>query len=142
MALSDDKIRTYSHLGDDHQEYDVASGETIYEGALVGLDSDSLAVALDGSTHSIFAGVRLGHTVDNSGGSDGDKLVEVLERGYLKVTVADGVTAGSEGTTLYAADDDTINTSSTDAVKCGIVAKVLDASANEVLMLFKPTGEI
>jgi len=142
MALSDKKIRQYSHLDKDYQEYGVASGETLYEGALVALDSNSLAVALDGATHSIFAGVRLGYTVDNSGGSDNDKLVEVLERGYLKVTVADGITAGSEGTTLYAADDDTINTSSTDAIKVGIVAKVLDASANEVLMLFKPTGEI
>lgn len=139
MALSDN-VQIPVLYGD--RGHVPAAAEHIYEGA---------ALEWDGSGHvqkctangNTFAGHAV-EEVDNSGGSAGDKEVEIRRgkggNGYLmEVTVDGGVSAGDEGTTVYASADDTYTkTSGTTNCKVGTIYHVTDASNNKAIVRFEP----
>ena len=93
----------------------VASGVTIYEGALVmALKSDGTAVVASPaiSTHS-FAGIAI------KGAAAGEK-VQVKESGKVEMAVT-GASAASVGAIVYASADDTLTLTASTNVPVGYV---------------------
>ena len=108
----------------------VAAATTIYAGALVALDASGNATP--GATATTLTGLgRAEEHVDNSGGSAGDKRVEIRKGIFLFANSAssDEITRAEIGDDCYIVDDQTVaktNGSSTRSV-AGKVFDVDDA---------------
>ena len=73
-----------------------ASNVKILKGALVGVNASGFLVPMAHGTASLkFVGVA-NETVDNSGGSAGDKSVNVTKSGSFVMKAASGFTTASE----------------------------------------------
>lgn len=111
-ALTDHRDGTYWRNIDESNilgPFDVAAGETIYDGALVAFDASGDIVPLSDTANLTFAGIaRKG--ADNSGGSAGDETVYVIPKGEVLVTLGAALAAsGLFGTVLYGDDDQTLD---------------------------------
>jgi len=92
--------------------YPVGANVIIYKGALVSVRNNGYAYpARSGVSTDQFVGVAY-ETVNNSGGSDGAKVVRVLKRGTF-VYNGTGFTQASVGAAFYALDDNTLTTTAT-----------------------------
>lgn len=80
----------------------------VYEGCLVAVDASGYAVNVTAATALIVLGIA-NNSVDNTGGSNGALNVDVLcVQGLFINSGSDAVTQASYGSTVYAADNDTI----------------------------------
>lgn len=84
----------------------VAGSTTIYKGALVVLDAGGDAVPATDASGLPFMGVAA-ETVDNSGGSDGDKTI-VVERGHVELLNHSALVAADRGKNVVVSDDNTV----------------------------------
>jgi hypothetical protein len=88
------------------------------------------AARTTGSITDLFVGVA-NETVDNSGGSAGGKSINVLKTGsyvFLKTSAVQT----DLGTVVYAADDQTVTPTSTNAVKVGFPTELIDGTSLRV----------
>lgn len=105
----------------------LAANEVLYEGAVVAVNAAGWAKACDGTaadkaigiyrgkSSSAKHGKRDGVTADNTGGSNGDIVVEV-ETGIWRMTNAadgDALVQADIGTAVYADDDDVVSSDNT-----------------------------
>jgi len=124
-ALSADTVRASRNLGDTNQ-YKVVASDIIYAGALVMLDSAGHANPAAASvTNRGCVGVAMDQA-DNSSGSAGDILVTVQE-GEFRFT-ADTLTQAAVGTVIFADDDDTVDTTSSNAPRAGFCSEFESAT--------------
>lgn len=117
-TLASDKPRSYQ-IGD-LEEYPVIAADIIYEGAAVGENGSGYARPLQAG--DVFLGFCLEH-VDNSGGSAGDKRVEVRTKGRIELPISGiGITA-NDRPAVYASDDDTFTLTATSNSLIGYVSR-------------------
>lgn len=131
MALSADTLRKYE-IGDVNA-LTVASGVTIYEGALVfALKSSGQAVVASPaiSTHS-FAGIAIK-------GAVAGENVRLKESGKVEMPVT-GASAASVGQIVYASADDTLTLTASTNVPVGIVHR--HVSSTTCIVAFKSSAE-
>lgn len=103
-TLAVDKPRTYELHGEFDTDIPAIASDIIYEGAAVGENGSGYFRPLVAADP--FAGFALTRC-DNSAGAAGAKNVHVRAKGSVVLSVT-GVTAVTdEGSTVYAADDDT-----------------------------------
>lgn len=111
--------------------YQVGANTVLYKGALVSVRSDGYAYpSRSGTSSDAFVGVVF-ETVDNRGGTAGAKSVRVCKRGTY-VYNGSGFTQASVGQAMYAADDNTLTTTSTNNQLVGYVVEVLSATRARV----------
>jgi len=120
MALTKDTPRDYGAELETRMEPRVAANTRIYNGAflgvVVGTGHVRGLVALD-----VFAGVAM-EPCDNVGGAAAAKRVKAATRGQLRKISVTGVTdATSIGAAVYASDDGTLTTTSTNMTRIGKV---------------------
>lgn len=110
MALSGDLARAFET--GPKNTLPTAASATIYRGSAVG-DSSGYARALTaGDPFRGFADAK----VDNSAGSAGDKNVDVIEEGYVQVTLS-SIAITDVGKPVYMSDDGTFTlTASTNSL--------------------------
>lgn len=104
-TLAADKFRTYEIHGNEFDnDVPIIANDIVYEGAAVGENGSGYFRPLVAADP--FAGFAL-KRCDNSGGAAGAVYVHVRQKGVAVLSVT-GVTAVTdEGSTVYAADDDT-----------------------------------
>jgi hypothetical protein len=126
-ALTSDRNTEYS-LGD-LLSVPVAAGTTIYAGSLVALDADGHAVPAADTAGLTLAGVAIAR-VDNSAGADGALNVIVRRRGRYRLASASALTQASLGSSVYAADDQTVALGAdvVNNVAAGVIDKVEGAA--------------
>lgn len=111
--------------------YRVGANVTIHKGALVSVRSDGFAYpSRSGVGSDQFIGVAF-ESVDNTGGAAGAKSVRVLKRGTY-VYNGSGFSQSSVGQAMYALDDNTLTTTSTNNQLVGYVVEVLSATRARV----------
>lgn len=126
-TLAIDKARDFV-LGD-HQDLPVIAGDIIYEGAAVGENAAGYFRPLvAGDPFAGFAQSR----ADNSAGAAGAVNVRVRSKGRAILSVV-GVTAVTdEGSTVYAADDDTFTLTVGSNTPIGKVVRYIGGTNVEV----------
>jgi len=89
----------------------VAAGVTIYNGAMVAVDSSGYARPARTSTTDTVIGVNVNGTVDNSAGANGAVNVRVLCAGHVAYFVnnAGSITGNQIGKDVFAVDDQTVD---------------------------------
>jgi len=123
-ALSDD----YEAKRQDWEIIDVLvkGRTTIYKGALVEDKGTGYASAgVDGSGYA-FLGVAM-EKADNSGGADGAMSVRLYKTGVFQYTKA-SADQTDLGVAMYIHDDQTVGTSSTNAIPAGYCVGIVDSS--------------
>jgi hypothetical protein len=107
--------------------YRVGANAVIHKGALVSVRSDGYAYpSRSGTSSDVFVGVAF-ESADNTGGAAGAKSVRVWKSGTY-VYNGSGFTQASVGQAMYAADDNTLTTTSTNNQLVGYVVEVLSAT--------------
>jgi hypothetical protein len=109
-------------------EYPVAANTKIFAGSLVCVNSTGYAVPAADTSGYRFAGVAM-EQVDNSGGSDGGKVVRLRRTGVFEFDAA-SITQDMVGADMYAADDHTFDDAAgpTNHIKVGQLAKYVSAT--------------
>lgn len=125
--LTDDISRTYE-LGYINN-FPMEAGEKIYEGAVVGLNSNGYARSLNAGDQFVGFADRF---VNNENGSDGELFVIVKERGKIVLDL-DGFSLTDVGKKLYATDDNTFTLEEKGNSYIGIISRVI---GSEVLVSF------
>lgn len=115
--LTKDTTRTYE-LGDIN-ELPVLGGETIYQGASVGLESNGYVRSLQATDK--FIGFAENH-IDASNAVDGEKSVRVKKRGSILLDLA-GVSLSDVGKNIYALDDNTFTLSDSNSCYIGQISR-------------------
>lgn len=123
MALAKDRVtpsKTTGLMG----RYKVNGGSKIFQGSLVALDTDGYARPGVDTASFVCAG-RAREQVDNSGGADGDKSVDV-EQGVFKWKNSGGnaVAQAHIGRVCYVEDDETVKSAVGNGVIAGIVVAI------------------
>ncbi len=117
-ALNTDTNRIYE-MPDDSNAVALAAGERIYQGALLGIKAGGYAGALHGGDKAMgFAK----DNIDNSDGSDGDKIAEIKAKGKVSLFIS-GLTIADVGNKVYASDDNTFTLTATGASFLGKVVR-------------------
>ena len=106
--------------------YKVKAGETIPEGALVGLDVDGLAVNAVAAKRIV--GVANG---DFSKDEKGDLVVHVDTHGIITLQTSATITQASVGSPVQVVDNQTVAVATT-GVKVGEIVKRIDANTARV----------
>lgn len=130
VTLAKNSVRAFEE--GDLNDLPVIANDIIYEGAAVGENgSGYFRPLVAGDSFAGFATRK----VDNTGGSAGDKRVNVKQKGKIKLAVA-GVTAVTdEGSTVYASDDATFTLSSTSNSAIGKIVRYV--SSTTVIVAFE-----
>ncbi len=115
----------------------VAATKVIYEGTLVYLDGGGDATDVKVDANSVFAGIAR-ETVDNSGGADGDKNVEVWTDGEFTLP-SSGLATADIGSDIHATDNYTTTKTATSNPKIGTLTSV--ESATSGVIAIKGLGE-
>lgn len=105
------------------------SNVSIPEGALVSINAAGYAVNATDAANDVFVGIA-DESVDNSGGSAGDKRIKVRRTGVYTV-LFDGTAAQSDVNTLvYVKDNETVDIAGdlTNDVLVGRIVEVLSTS--------------
>jgi len=108
----------------------------IFEGALVSVNSSGYAVNATDASGDIFVGVA-DETVDNSGGSAGDKEIKVRIGGIVNVDSEFSAAQTNVTDLVYAYDNHTVSSAATmtNDVLVGRVVEVLSASKLRVALV-------
>lgn len=108
----------------------------IFEGALVSVNSSGYAVNATDTSGDIFVGVA-DETVDNSGGSAGDKEIKVRIGGIVNVDSEFSAAQTNVTDLVYAYDNHTVSSAATmtNDVLVGRVVEVLSASKLRVALV-------
>jgi hypothetical protein len=136
-TLAVDKPRAYSLTGahPDYNEYPAIATDIIYLGAAVGESSSA------GTGRPLVAGDNfLGfcqEKCDNSTGAAADKLIKVLQSGYIWLTVTSVDNINDVGDTVYASDDDTFTLASTSNSAIGKLIRYDSTRTNKALVYFE-----
>jgi hypothetical protein len=109
-------------------EYPVAANTKIYAGSLVCVNAAGYAAPAADTSGFHFAGVAM-EQVDNTGGSDGAKTVNLRRAGVFEFDAA-SITPAMVGTAMYAADDHTFDDAAgpTNDIKVGLLVKYVSAT--------------
>lgn len=124
---------TVAKKSTDRQNGDVLSfkqgAEKIPEGALVMINAAGYAVNAADTSGGIFAGVAE-ETVDNSGGSAGDKSIKVRRNGVYTVVFGGTATIADVNTLVYVVDNQTVDLVgvTTNDVLVGRIVEFISAS--------------
>lgn len=118
-TLATDKPRDYE-LGD-HNDLPTITGDIIYEGAAVGLNTSGYARPLVAG--DVFGGFAL-RQCDNSGGTDGAKNIRVVARGTIVLNIT-GLAIDDVGKPVYASDDDTFTMTAGSNTQIGAVRRYI-----------------
>ena len=108
----------------------VAASTHIYRGAMVALDSNKYLVPAADTAGLVFVGIAE-EEADNSSGSNGD-LYCLVWRGPFKVNSAATEAQSSMGGTRYAADYQTVNSTTTYSAEVG---KVIEVECSSVVWI-------
>ena len=106
----------------------VIASDIIYEGAAIGDNGSGYARPLVATDPFMGFAFR---KADNSSGAAGDKKVEAVKRGYVKVLIG-SLTQANVDDTVYASDDDTFTLTSTGNTAIGKIVEIIDASYAKV----------
>lgn len=124
-------------IRDNRSEGDVqsypAAAVAIYQGTIVNVNSSGYADVGGDDASETFAGIAA-ETVDNSGGSAGDKNVRVWKEGVFKLSFGATATQATVGSVAYASDSQTVDLAAnlTNDVEVGTVVEFVDASTVRV----------
>lgn len=119
--------------------YPVAASTTIYQGALVSVNSSGYLIAATNDTTTMCVGVAAEH-VDNSSGSNGDKTcsVEIMQ---VEEFTSSGIVITDVGYPAYVLDSGTVgdDAAASKNVHVGTVVRLVSTNVVEVLVLPQPT---
>ena len=104
-------------------EFPVAAATKIYAGSLVCANAQGFAIPAADTAGLKFMGVAL-EQVDNTGGSDGAKVVRLRRRGVFEFN-ATSISQIMIGDPMYVTDDNTFDDASgtTNDIKVGVLVK-------------------
>ncbi|KKK95745.1 hypothetical protein LCGC14_2669730, partial [marine sediment metagenome] len=109
--------------------YPVKGSTTIYKGAMiVDLNTGYASVGVDGSGN-IFLGVAVEKIVNS--GSDGAKRIRVYKTGVFQYNMPSAAQTDLDQQ-VYIRDDNTVDTTVTNSVKCGFIVDIVDSSTVKV----------
>ena len=129
MALSADKEAKRAE--GTQKSYSVYQSTTIYKGGLVVLNTSGYAIAGADTASVRFVGVAT-EKVDNSTGASGAKTVTVDKTGEFEFTMTSNSSQALVGTQVYITDDTTVNSTSTNTIKCGFITEYISATKARV----------
>lgn len=121
-TLAHDKPRAFQ-LGE-LEDYPVAGGARIYEGAAVGEDDAGAVQPLQAGGRFLGFAERGSNNVD---GAAGATSVRVRTRGRVQLPIAGLTVAANSRPAVYASDDDTFTLSATGNSLIGYVSRFVDA---------------
>lgn len=130
MALTNDRL--YEQRPANRRQFTVKTGETIYAGALVALES-GLAVAGKTATGLKAVGVAEEQVVSASAGVTINVLSGTFA--FKNSSDADAITAADIGSDCYIVDDETVAKTSGTSTRSG-AGKVFDVTADGVWITF------
>ncbi|MDO5385938.1 MAG: hypothetical protein Q4F75_01540 [Pseudomonadota bacterium] len=117
-ALTNDTNRVFE-VNNDSNAVALAAGTKVFQGSLIGKTATGYGRALEaGDTAMGFAK----DNVDNTDGTDGEKIVEVKSMGKVSLFIS-GLTIADIGKDVYASDDNTFTLTSTDNSKVGKIIR-------------------
>ncbi|ATG73675.1 hypothetical protein AN401_07230 [Zobellella denitrificans] len=122
--------------------YEVAANAVINAGAIVVLNASDYADKATTATGLVALGIARS-SVDNTGGANGDLVIEV-ERGYFHLgnsAAADEITLGDIGKPCYLVDDETVALTHATNTR-SLAGYVDDVDANGVWVRIDPTSGI
>ena len=108
----------------DQKRYLLKASTTIYKGALVCLDTNGLAVPAADTASFIFVGVAYETATSAASGST---YVTVEKRGEYEM-VTSGATQATTGKKVFASDDQTVATSTTNSIAVGYDGEFVSAT--------------
>lgn len=117
-ALTNDTNRVFE-VNNDSNAVALAAGTKVFQGSLIGKTATGYGRALEaGDTAMGFAK----DNVDNTDGTDGEKIVEVKSMGKVSLFIS-GLTIADIDKDVYASDDNTFTLTSTDNSKVGKIIR-------------------
>nr|DAS71312.1 MAG TPA: hypothetical protein [Caudoviricetes sp.] len=117
-ALTNDTNRVFE-VNNDSNAVALAAGTKVFQGSLIGKTATGYGRALEaGDTAMGFAK----DNVDNTDGTDGEKIVEVKSMGKVSLFIS-GLTIADIGKDVYASDDNTFTLTSTGNSKVGKIVR-------------------
>ena len=117
-ALTNDTNRVFE-VNNDSNAVALAAGTKVFQGSLIGKTATGYGRALEaGDTTMGFAK----DNVDNTDGTDGEKIVEVKSMGKVSLFIS-GLTIADVGKDVYASDDNTFTLTSTNNSKVGKIIR-------------------
>lgn len=117
-ALTNDTNRVFE-VNNDSNAVALAAGTKVFQGSLIGKTATGYGRALEaGDTAMGFAK----DNVDNTDGTDGEKIVEVKSMGKVSLFIS-GLTIADVGKDVYASDDNTFTLTSTNNSKVGKIIR-------------------
>lgn len=136
-TLAVDKPRAYKLTGahPDYAEIPAIATDIIYEGAAVG-ESSSAGTGRPLAAGDTFLGFCV-EKCDNSAGAAAAKKIKVLNSGYIWLTVTNIDNIDDLGVTVYASDDDTFTTASTNNSAVGKVVEYDSTRTHKALVYFE-----
>jgi hypothetical protein len=131
--------RTITLPGNVQQDYPISGTSVIYQGTAVS-DVGSTAPGVAGT--NVAANLTAGENF--LGFANGDSIIgqtslSVTTDGQVALTVA-GLTAASNGASVYASDGNTFTLTSTSNSKIGVVRKILSVANTLATVAFAATG--
>ena len=131
MAVSANQVITMSDVGALTQGK--ASNVNLYQNTLAFWDASTGYVTNDDNAGAnAFAGIVY-QQVDNSGGSAGDKPVELHSKGVFRLT-GSSFTQATAGDLIYATDNFVITATSTNASRIGRAVNYVSATQMDVMI--------
>lgn len=124
MAVTANQLMTVRRPGA-RNNVPVAASKRLYEGTLSFLASGYLTDVVNTGSNK-FAGVVIGE-VDNSSGSAGDLNAEVYREGDFVLT-GSGFSQATVGSKIYASDNYTVTTTSTNNTLIGVCVGYVSAT--------------
>lgn len=117
-TLTNDTNRVFE-VNNDSNAVALAAGTKVFQGSLIGKTATGYGRALEaGDTAMGFAK----DNVDNTDGTDGEKIVEVKSMGKVSLFIS-GLTIADVGKDVYASDDNTFTLTSTNNSKVGKIIR-------------------
>jgi len=114
------------------RSWPVAASEHIYKGAFVGLSSGYARALQAGDP---FIGITY-EEIDNSSGSNGDESVRTFTQGDFEHALS-GAAVANNRVAIYASDDETLTTTSTDNSLVGYQMGV--PASNKIVLRLQAT---
>ena len=119
--------------------YKMAAVE-IFAGSLVALNAAGYLTPAANTAGLRVVGVAQ-TTIDNSAGAAGDETMVVDEGVFLFENGSPALTQAHVGSTIFAQDDQTVSSSSTQGIKAGVMLGI-DATTSDVIVLVEADGMV
>jgi len=107
--------------------YGVEESTVVYKNGLVCANSGGYVQPGADISGMAFVGVAY-EKCDNSSGIDGEHSLRIWKNGSFIFNAGFTVLQSHIGDEVYIADDNTVNTTSTNLVKCGVIVEVISSS--------------